>query len=100
MKTPYEKYCHDPLFRRLVDMLESYIHECQYTPSELREAAVYASIQYEMNRCRQHTIHKSELEEKELPKELLSSIMILKRYRDEFLDKPFLDNLNEDKKDG
>jgi hypothetical protein len=50
MKTPMEKYQTDPVFHRGVDMLESLIHEAQYTPSELREMALLASINYEMHR--------------------------------------------------
>jgi hypothetical protein len=48
--SPEERYLHDPQFKRLVDMLEKQIHECQYTPTELREAAILAAIHYENKR--------------------------------------------------
>lgn len=45
-----EKYHSDNAFRQLVDLMESFIHKNQYTPSEMREAAVMASINYEHKR--------------------------------------------------
>jgi len=48
VKTPKDKYMNDPQFNNLVNMLESFIHQAQFTPSELREACVLASINYEM----------------------------------------------------
>lgn len=50
MQTPEEKYFHDPTYRQLVDMLENFIHQAQFTPSELREASMFACIRYEMRR--------------------------------------------------
>jgi hypothetical protein len=50
MKTPEEKYLHDPMFHTLVDKLEALIHEAQFTPSEMREAAIFACIRYELHR--------------------------------------------------
>ncbi len=49
MKTPEQKYMSDPDYHMLVDLLESFIHRNQYTPSEMREAAMFACIKYEMN---------------------------------------------------
>jgi hypothetical protein len=48
MKTPRDKYHNDPQFNSLVNLLESFIYSAQFTPSELREACVMASINYEM----------------------------------------------------
>ena len=50
MKTPEEKYTNDPEYRRLVDSLEQLVEMGRFTPSELREACVYAAIRYEMRR--------------------------------------------------
>lgn len=47
MKTPEQKYNHDPHFKNLVSMIESLIHEAKFTPSEVREAAMFACIMYE-----------------------------------------------------
>lgn len=47
MKTPHDKYMNDSHFRYLVDMMVSHIMQAQFTPSEMREAALMASIKYE-----------------------------------------------------
>lgn len=57
MKTARDKYLNDPQFRSLVDMMENYIHNVHFTPSEMREAAVMASINYEMRHIRNMTIN-------------------------------------------
>ena len=51
-QTPEERYYHDPAYRTLVDMMEHMIHQAQYSTSEMREAAVMASLHYEMRTCR------------------------------------------------
>ena len=56
MKTPEEKYMHDPEYRHLVDTMERLIHDARFTPSEIREAGIFASIRYEMTHIRQSTI--------------------------------------------
>jgi len=56
MKSPKEKYMNDPEYHQLVDMLESFIDRARFTPSELREAAVLASINYEMRHVRDFVI--------------------------------------------
>ncbi len=48
MRSPEEKYRNDTHYRMLVDALEGMIHQAQFTPSEIREAAIYAAIRYEM----------------------------------------------------
>jgi len=50
MKTPRDKYQNDPKYHRLVDVLVDYIKDCQFTPSEVREASMLACIIYEENR--------------------------------------------------
>lgn len=52
MKSPREKYMNDPEYHRLVDMLGQFIEAARFTPSELREACVLASINYEMRHVR------------------------------------------------
>lgn len=48
--SPKEKYQNDPEYHALVDMMVKFIDGCKYTPSEMREAAVLASIICEQNR--------------------------------------------------
>ena len=43
----------DPEYHQLVNMLESFIERAHFTPSELREAAILASINYEMRHVRE-----------------------------------------------
>ena len=43
------RYNDDGDFHMLVDMMESFIHRAQFTPSEMREAAVLACIHFEMH---------------------------------------------------
>lgn len=50
MKTPREKYLNDPSYANLVNTLVGFINDCHYTPSEIREASILASILYEENR--------------------------------------------------
>ena len=56
MKTPKEKYLNDPQYNHLVNMLESLIQQAHFTPSELREACILASINYEMKHIRDFQI--------------------------------------------
>ena len=56
MKSPREKFLNDPRYHELVLMLESMIERAQFTPSELREACVLASINYEMRHLRDQHI--------------------------------------------
>lgn len=43
MKTPQEKYYNDVTYRLLVDTLIILIEKGEYTPSELREAVIFAA---------------------------------------------------------
>ncbi len=52
MKDPQERYLSDPAFKMLVDSMEIEIQRCNYSPSELREAALLAAIHYEQRHCR------------------------------------------------
>jgi len=46
MQTPKERYETDNDFRTLVDVIFSFIVNAQYTPSELRQAVILASIRH------------------------------------------------------
>lgn len=46
-KTPRERYYADPEFHQLVDVLMHQIIQAKFTPSEIRQAAILASIKYE-----------------------------------------------------
>ena len=50
--TPDARYRRDPKFRSLVDMMEAHIHSADFTPTEMREAALLAAIHYEHKRVR------------------------------------------------
>ncbi len=52
MKSPREKYQNDPDYHHLVCTLEGLIEQARFTPSELREACILASINYEMRHVR------------------------------------------------
>ncbi len=45
--SPRERYDRDHQFRQLVMLLEHSIHDCEYTPTEIREAAMLAAVLYE-----------------------------------------------------
>ena len=47
MKTPRAKYEYDPKYHSLVDTLVNAIITTEFTPSEIREAAILACIIYE-----------------------------------------------------
>ena len=42
-----ERYETDPAFRRLVDIMETAVMSGEYTPTEIREAAMFAQIKWE-----------------------------------------------------
>lgn len=52
MKSATERYQTDAAFRQLVDLLYSQIDNAQYSPTEIREAAMLAHILYEERRVR------------------------------------------------
>jgi hypothetical protein len=58
-----ERYNNDPHFRVLVDMMVGHIHELNYTPSEMREAAMLASIIYEEHNVSQMRIIEPDVED-------------------------------------
>lgn len=48
LHTPEARYREDGQFKGLVDMLEAFIGRAQYTPTELREAAILAATHHAM----------------------------------------------------
>lgn len=49
---PEYRYKHDVEFRNLVDSMYQHIERAKFTPSEMRQAAVLASIHYEQRHSR------------------------------------------------
>ena len=56
IKSPREKYMNDPEYNYLVNSLEQLIEQAKFTPSELREACILASNNYEMRHIRKTQI--------------------------------------------
>lgn len=52
--TPAFRFQRDPAFSALVTLMESYLHTADFTPTELREAVMFAAIRYESRRVPQH----------------------------------------------
>lgn len=57
LESPRDKYLHDPAYSHLVQTLEYMLEQAHYTPSELREACILASINYEMRHIRDEKIN-------------------------------------------
>ena len=53
------RYQNDPVFHSLVDQLYASIRQGQYTPSELREACMFASCLYEYTHVRPYIMDAS-----------------------------------------
>jgi hypothetical protein len=49
---PEVRYQWDAEFKTLVDLLTDAIARCQFTPTEIREAAILAAIRYEQHNIR------------------------------------------------
>jgi hypothetical protein len=62
MMTLRERYNNDVQFHQLVDTMTAYIQEAHFTPSEMREAAILASIKYEEMNLRHYAIVEEEME--------------------------------------
>ena len=48
MMTGMERYHNDSAFKALVDTIYMHIERLEYTPSEVRDAAMVAAIKYDM----------------------------------------------------
>ena len=62
LQSPKEKYMNDPEYHHLVCTLENLIEQARFTPSELREACILASINYEMRHVREMQIDSRTME--------------------------------------
>ena len=69
MRTPRDKYINDPEYHNLVDTLEHMIESARFTPSELREACMLASINYEMRHVREMQIDPRAMDALRVPDE-------------------------------
>ncbi len=56
MDTPQERYMRDPVFNQLVSVIEAMLHRAEFTPSEVREAAMLACIRHENATVRQYRL--------------------------------------------
>jgi len=74
MKTPQEKFENDPEYRYLVQMFEALIHEARFTPSEIRQAALFACCRYELYQLPRRVF---------IPKEVDTAIAVLRRFREQ-----------------
>lgn len=48
MRTLDERYLNDPVFHQLVDFMLHAVQTLNVTPTEVREAAIFAQIKYEL----------------------------------------------------
>lgn len=56
-----DRYANDPMFRHLVDMMQACIHRAEFTPTEIREAAMLAQIMYEETHIRPITFTRQDV---------------------------------------
>jgi hypothetical protein len=63
MMTVEERYLNDSEFHNLVDLLETMIRRYQFTPSEIREAAMFAAIRYEIYHAQKPLYYKIPMNE-------------------------------------
>ena len=63
MDSPRDKYMRDPMYRQLVDFMVKAIDHYKYSPSEMREAAIFACILYEERNIRSWVNVDADLED-------------------------------------
>jgi len=61
MKTPQERYENDSRYHHFVDMVESMLHNAEFSPSEVREMTMLACIHHEYRALR-HIVIPKEIE--------------------------------------
>lgn len=63
MRTLNDRYHNDPVFHQLVDTMYSMIVNLKTTPTEIREAAMFAQLKFEMENPRPITISEDLLKQ-------------------------------------
>jgi hypothetical protein len=61
MMKMWDRYNEDPLFNRIVDLMVGMLMDGQFTPTEMREAAMLAQIKHEDMRPRPTTFTKADI---------------------------------------
>jgi hypothetical protein len=57
----WDRYNEDPMFSRIVDIMVGILMDGQFTPTEMREAAMLAQIKHEDMRPRTATFSKDDV---------------------------------------
>ena len=61
MMNMHERYTNDPVFHQIVDMIRVQLEQGQFTPTEIREAAMLAQIMYEERHTRPTVFTRDEV---------------------------------------
>lgn len=60
--SPEHRYVNDAKFKQIVDILEHLIHSAEFTPSEIREAAMLATIHHELKTVKPIIVSREDYE--------------------------------------
>jgi hypothetical protein len=85
MKYVKDRYVNDPSFRNLVATLTSSIAMAEFSPTEIRQAAMQACINYEMTHLRP-TIFKAD------NPELINALGVIRAHEERLLKPPERNN--------
>ena len=56
---PEDRYRRDVSFRTMVDFIEDIINRCEYSPTEIREAAMLAVVHHELRTTRSYLVRET-----------------------------------------